>query len=387
MEFLNYFTPIYFENESFKNNSLGQKINFHTDSEGFPDLENIDIALIGVPEERGARENVGCAETPNSVRKHIYNLFHRNHKVNIADLGNLKIGSTLQDTYYALKEIIAYLIENKIIPVIIGGSHDLTYGNYLAYEKLEQVINLTVIDNQFNLGEANEEINSASFLSKIILHQPNFLFNYSNIGYQTYFIDQNAVDLMTKLNYDIHRLGEISADIKQLEPVIRNADLVSFDISAIRQSDAMGNLYATPNGMYAEQACQLSWYAGISEKLTSIGFYETNPSFDNRDQTSQLVAQLIWHFIDGFYNRTNEFPTKNQEDFINYRLVLDNHDHELFFIKSKKTDRWWIKIPYPSNKGIKYERHQTIPCTYDDYKTACNNEMPEIWIKTYQKLI
>jgi formiminoglutamase len=261
----------------------------------------------------------------------------------------------------------------------------LTYANYLAYEKSEQIINLVCIDNQLNLGEADEKLNSRSFLSKIILHQPNFLFNYSNIGLQRYFVKTEELDLMYKLFFDTYRLGEVIKNIEVTEPVIRNADIVSIDFSAIRSSDSAGNKNATPNGFYSEQVCQMARFAGLSDKLTSFGVYEVNPAVDINEQTTLLAAEAIWYFTDGFYNRKKESPLTHKKDFLKYRVELDKH--ELIFYKSRKTDRWWMNVPYPPTKGMKYERHHIVPCSYTDYQMACNNEMPDRWWKAYQKLL
>ena len=151
-----------------------------------------------------------------------------------------------------------------------------------------------------------------------MLHQPNYLFNYSNLGYQTYFVTQEEIDLMGKLHFDICRLGEIRADLTEAEPIIRNADMASFDLSSIRNSDAPANNNVTPNGFYGEEVCKLARYAGLSDKLTSVGFYELNPEIDDRGQTAHLLAQIVWYFIDGFYHRKNEIPERDNKEFLKY---------------------------------------------------------------------
>ena len=168
---------------------------------------------------------------------------------------------------------------------------------------------------------------------------------------------------------------------------MRNADLLSFDVSAIRYSDAPGNGNAGPNGFYGEEACQIVRYAGISDKLTSIGFYEMNPKLDRQGQTAHLVSQMIWYFIDGYYNRAHDFPFTNEEDYLKYRVTITDHKEEIVFFKSKKTDRWWMEIPLPAEQKIKYERHYLVPCSYKDYQEACNNDIPDRWWMVYQKLM
>ncbi len=383
-----YFAPIDLGNivgEEIEN-SLATVFAVYTEKLGFPDMKGVKLAIIGVNEERQAINNNGCGNAPDEVRKSLYRLMKGGYDLNIADLGNINPGYSIEDTYFALSSSIQELVKKNIVPIVIGGSQDLTYANYIAYEKLEQIVNIVAIDSRLDIGDADGDLNSQTYLGKIILHQPNYLFNFSNIGYQSYFVDTKALDLMTKLFFDSYRLGQVRANIEEVEPIVRNADILSFDISAIRQPDAPANNNSSPNGFYGEEACQIARYAGFSDKLSSIGFYETNPSLDNRSQTTHLVAQMIWYFIDGFYSRKKDFPIGDKTDYTKYSVILQEQKHELVFYKSNKSERWWMEVPYPPNKRIKYERHHLVPCSYSDYQTACNEDMPDRWWQTFQKL-
>ncbi|MFH1320966.1 MAG: formimidoylglutamase [Bacteroidota bacterium] len=385
-----YFEPIdtsKLENvDNYLPTSLGEIINIHKPETGFPDFDDIDIAIIGVEEDRNAISNEGCAMAPDYIRNKLYQLYQGSVEVKIADLGNIKRGNEVEDTYFALSATIAQLIQENIVPVIIGGGQDLTYANYCAYENLKQTINIVLVSSSFDLGVAGQELDSKSYLSRIILHQPNFLFNYSNIGYQSYFVDENALGLMKNLYFDVHRLGYVRSNVEETEPIVRNADMLSFDISAVRQSDAPGNLNSSPNGFYGEEACQIVRYAGLSDKLTSIGFYEVNPVCDQNQQTVHLVAQMIWYFIEGYYNRKKDFPIDDKSQYTIYRVSIQDNKHEIVFYKSKKSDKWWMNVPYPANKKIKYERHHLVPCSYNDYQTAINDDIPDRWWQAYRKL-
>jgi hypothetical protein len=272
------------------------------------------------------------------------------------------------------------------VPIIIGGSQDLTYAQFLGYEKLEQTINVVTVDAAFDLGNHDEETTNTAYLGKIILHQPNFLFNYSNIGYQTYLVDHTSLGMMNKLYFDTYRLGQVRDAIEEAEPIIRHADMLSFDISAIKHSDAPAHSLAQPNGFYSEEACQMMRYAGMNDKLTSVGIYEINPEYDTQGKTSNLAAQMIWCFMDGFYSRKQDFPSRTNPDYVKFHVVLQDEKYEINFFKSKKTNRWWMEIPYPPSKGLKFERHTLLPCSYKDYELAVNNEIPDRWWQTYQKL-
>ena len=375
--------------DGFYTSHLGAKIEvYQTD---FPDLDDneFDIALIGVLEDRNSINNKGTAKAPDFFRRKLYELNEGNYATRIVDLGNIKSGHQVSDTYVALKLVVAELIRKNIVPVIIGGGQDLTYPQFMAYEELEQKVDLLVVDSHFDLDESLDdtiETNSASYLNKIFSHQPNFLFNFSNIGYQTFFVDQESLKVMDKLYFDVHRLGDFTNNVSTAEPIIRNANMISFDISAIRSSDAVGNGNASPNGFYGEDACQIARYAGMNDKLSSIGFYEYNPDHDPKGQTAMLLSQMIWYFIDGFYNRKKEFPMLPKSRYITFRTSLKDGSHELVFVKSKKSDRWWMQVPYPTGSS-RNARHHLVPCRYEDYQLANSGEMPDLWLRTYRKLI
>lgn len=366
---------------------LGEVFVTHTAENGFPDLSGIDLAIIGVDEDRNAVDNQGCAMASVSVREYLYRLLPGNYNTAVADLGDIMRGDAVEDTYFALTAVVEALLELKIIPLVIGGGQDLTYAMYRAYKNRKSIINIAAVDSIFDLGESEDKLNSRSYLSHIILHKPNYLFNYTNIGYQTYFVEQGAIDLMRNLFFDIYRLGVLHPDITQAEPLVRNADLFSFDMSAIRQSDAPGNANATPNGFYGEEACQMVRYAGMSDKITSAGFFEMNPSLDRNGQTAHLLAQMIWYFIDGFYHRQDDHPLAGSENHIRYTVQVTDFDDGIVFYKSKATDRWWMEIKCPDNIREKYLRHYIVPCSTADYQTALADEIPDRWWQAYQKLM
>ena len=362
---------------------LGKKIQIHSHQEGFPDLENVQIAIFGVNEDRNSQDNFGCGEDLDAIRTKFYQLFPGKWHTNIADLGTVEKGDQVSDTYFAVKEIIASLLKRNIIPIIIGGGQDITYINYRAYDALEQSVNITAVDSRFDLGNLEEELTSQSYLSKIIMQEPNNLFNYCNVGYQTYFNSQEEISLLDNLFFDTYRLGEAKV-LENIEPAFRNADIVSIDIGAVRQSEAPANNNSSPNGFYGEEICAISRYAGISDKVSSFGIYEYNSKHDNNDQTAHLIAQMIWYFIEGVNFRVKDYPFSGKENYQKFTVLLED-DEPLLFYKSNKSGRWWIEINILSNN--KYKRHALIPCTYKDYTDATKQVIPEKWYKAMRKMV
>ena len=375
-----------FKSEDFRSHQLGSATDFNPDIEGVSGERVTKLAVIGVPEGRGSVENEACSKAPHLIREYLYKLGKPVDHIKISDFGNIEPGNTVEDTYYALSSTVAHFIKHGYVTIIIGGGQDLTFANYQAYSQLEQTVDLVSVDSQFNLGDQNGPASSENYLAKIIAEHPNYLFNHTNIGYQTYFTDDRSIHLMDRLYFDCHRLGNVQQDLELVEPMVRNADAVSFDVSAVRFSDAPGCAHASPHGLYGEEACAISRYAGLSDKLTSIGFYEMNPELDHRGQTAHLVAQLIWHFIQGFSSRKQDYPVADKSQYTKYHVPISEGEHQLTFYKSNLSERWWMEVPYPDNGNTKYKRHAMIPCSYNEYVKATEDEMPDRWWKTYQKL-
>ena len=363
---------------------LGKRINIYSDVSAPLELDDVDIAIIGVSEYRNTHNSVGEDFSLNEVRKTLYNLFPGNLSLNISDLGDLRLGDTVSDTYLALQSIVSELLKNNIIPIIIGGSQDITYANYRSYDYLEKTVNIVNIDPNFDLGDSSKPIKNNSYLGKIILDKPHNLFNYSTLGYQTYFNSQEEIDLMQKLYFEAYRLGELSNNIQNVEPVLRDANIVTLDLKSVRSSEVSTKQKFSPNGFSGKEICAISRYAGISNKVSSFGVYEYIPS--NEDEaTEMLIAQVIWYFIEGVNCRVMDSNFYNEDDFQKYTVLIDNQ--ELVFLKSIKSSRWWVEIPFLQNSNNKLEEHSLLPCMHQDYIDASNGIIPERWFKAQKKNI
>ncbi|MBP2831671.1 formimidoylglutamase [Aquimarina sp. U1-2] len=361
--------------------SIGKYLRIHTGENGVPDLEKVDIAILGIQENRNDVNFLGEQLNFDAIRTSFYELYPGNWDVTIADLGDIASGNEVSDTYYLVQEVLSTLLQKGIIPLIIGGSQDLVYAQYRAFDILERMVNLVNIDSKFDLGNSAEPINNTSFVGKIIVEQPYNLFNYSAIGYQTYFNAQEEIDLIEKLYFDAYRLGEVTSDVSIVEPVMRDADIVTIDLG-VMNSNSMNGFTTSPNGFDGREICAISRYAGISDKVKSFGIYEFK-NFKNEETSAMLIAQIIWYFIEGYNYRSNEIDIKKQKSTLHYSVPVENEI--LSFYKSSKTGRWWIEIPFISSGHNKLKRNTLLPCTYYDYERACNQEIPERWYKAKRK--
>jgi len=360
--------------------------NIYLPGPSFPDIKKADIALIGLEETRGSNQNKKADEAADVIRDKLYRLKRGANSYKIVDLGNLRNGHSFDETLLRLKEVCHYLIENEVFPLLLGGTHDMDFGLFQAYEDMEKLVSILNVDAFIDLGFDDKKDQSHSHINKILTYQPNYLFNFSQIGYQTYLIDPESLAMMEKLYFDTYRVGKLRQNILEMEPIIRDADMLSFDITAIKSSDAPGNAFAQPFGLTGEEACQLCWYAGLNEKLSSAGFFEYNPELDDQNKkTASVIATMIWYFIEGFYHRKDHFSFKSNY-YLKYVVSMPGDPDAMVFYKSKLSEKWWMEVPYPKGKKV-FDRNSIVPCSYSDYQKAMQGDLPERWINTQARLM
>lgn len=338
--------------------------------ESIPDLTGVEIVIVGTNEFRGngiaPKQNAA-----NEIRKKLYELHYWHKDILIADIGNVKSGASLQDSYVALRIVLQELFRLKKTVIIIGGSHDNTLAQYFAYKELNQIIDATIIDATIDL-KSESLLRSDNFLMEMLTSEPNMVKHYNHIAFQSYFVHPGMLETLDKLRFDCFRVGVVKEEIGEMEAVIRNSDMLSFDISAIKNSDSPASI-CSPNGLTGEEACTLARYAGMSPVLSSIGMYGFDADKDHQHLSALQIAQMIWYFIDGKNRTREESLLSDKQNFNEYHTAFAEID--TVFYQSKKTGRWWMQMP---NKKI-------IACTYKDYLLASNNEIPERWLRTQER--
>lgn len=379
---------------------LGRVVDKYTLAGRFPSVEGARAALVGLSENRGGvceeedREKNVC-NGADRVRKELYNLYAPRQMGRFVDLGNLRNGNTVDDTYFALSEVISCLLAQNTAVILLGGTQDLTYAAYKAYARLQRMHNILSVDSRLNLAEGlgpdvdfrSAPVTHNSYMSRIVVEPDNYLFNYMNVGYQTYLVDNEAVGLMQKLSFDACRLGNVRDSIQEAEPYVRDADCLSFDMCALKRSESPANPWARPTGLSAEDACQIFRYAGLSKGTDVIGLFEYYPAYDRERLSASLMAEMIWCFLDAMRHRMDDHPFSSKEvDHKQYIVPLEELDKELVFYKCRQTDRWWIELPCTGQQRQQYGRHAYVACSYSDYRTAGRNEIPARWWTAVQRL-
>lgn len=356
------------------------------DGGAFPDLEASDLVMFGILEDRGAVGNSGCKDAARHIRHKMYSLASPVDGVAMIDLGDLIPGKELTDTYSAVTHVVSSLIGRGKTIIVLGGSQDITFAVYQAYAAIGRVINITAVDPAFDLAEG-DAVNSHNYLRHIINQQPNYLFHFTNLSYQSYFVGNAYLRLMEELRFSAYSLAEVQQDIMTAEPLLRNADVVTVDIGCVRQSDAPANAFPSPHGLYGEQLCQLHRFAGMSDKNSLLHISELNPVYDHDEQTAHLISHALWFYVQGFYARMGDYPVPDSENYKTYKVQVSELDNPICFYKSKRSDRWWMAVGCDDEeKRQLYGSQHLVPCSYRDYERAMHDELPPLWLQYYHWL-
>jgi arginase family enzyme len=355
--------------EAYKHGQFGHDIEVYEKT--FPDIDNADLILLGCDETRGDGMGNNNSATANAIRREFYELYHWHKEVNIVDAGNIKKGASLKDTYAALKTVLKELIVNGKKVLVFGGSHDLALGQYEAYADSEQIIEAVCVDAKIDL-DSESRFAADNFLMRMLTEAPNFVRHYSHIGFQSYFVHPGMLETIDRLGFDCFRAGKVKENLEEMEPVIRNANLFTLDISAIQNCYAPANTIS-PNGLTGEEACILMQYAGMSQNISSIGIYGYMPNRDKNELTAKQISQMAWYLMDGIQKGKQEDPLSQKGSFREYHLAFS--EMESTFLQSKKTGRWWMMLP-----DGKY-----TACSHNDYAMASQNEIPERWMRAVER--
>lgn len=289
-------------------------------------------------------------------------------KGRVIDLGHLKAGLDETLSTDILERIAETIKELDAAALLLCNEEAFIQPWFMALKRFRKQAELSVISSRFTLMPVYQDLLSLPFMHK--LHC---------LGVQHSLCEPELRSSEQHPRLHQIRLGALRKELLQAEPVLRNSDMLVFNTNAIRFADFQASGNVIPNGFFSEEACALARYAGFSDRMAlgMVGpyFYEA----DEHGNNAALLAQIIWHFMDGWAARCSDHPDLH-EDFISYRCELTHERLSLLFFKSRLTERWWMEIPDVDSERV------LIPCTYSDYNTAASGETPELFFRAIRNL-
>lgn len=358
--------------------ALGQAIKFREDVIKIDEKSNDKIAIIGVTESRSKQKDLIEDVDFSLVRTQLYELQMGNWSIDLYDFGDVVYYDDKAETEKVFREVTNGLIRDGYVVVILGGNPSLGYQQYRAYDEIVDKVYYLTIDHKLRLGKDEAQTTENNYLTKIISNEPFNLLDYTNIGFQTYFVAQEKLDLLDQLNFDAVRLGVISENVKEIEPYSRDANAALLNLSSLQGSDFSSSKKMTPNGFTSREICALTRYLGFSNKLTSLYVCDYIENYKKLDHL--LIAQMIWYFIDGKNHRPEIKSFEDTQYF--EKIFVPTEGYNYIFYRNIFTNQLWIEVDNTVDGERKIE---IISCSEKDYEQALNGEIPNRWWKYFKK--
>jgi formimidoylglutamase len=285
--------------------------------------EEVKIGIVGVPTDEGVKRNggrVGAKDGPDAIRTEFYKrtsfVIGKEKSpaiVPVFDFGDITIGKTLEETHDRLSEVVHSLVSADIVPIVLGGGHDIAYPNFAGFSKGKRSVGVINIDTHLDYRKPIPKRNSGtSFRQMLDQHQsPLNAMNLVEIGIQSFANSADHYSELIERGATVFSLRDVRAEgmTKTLELAyelaVSSADslYISFDLDAVHSTDAPGVSAPLPTGLTAEEFLTAALFAGKRRKTKLIDIVELNPKYDVDGRTAKLAALAMMYFLTGVANR------------------------------------------------------------------------------------
>ena len=356
---------------------LGHQVALHQGE--FPDWNHADILLFSA----SVRDHSGL---PFILRKELYNLSSPGQALKMADLGHLKPREVTDDLLEQLSYLLSVFREAGKICLLIVDRPFLSLAQSYAFEGSDNGLEVVHIDSQCNLLDSDLLLDSQSYHHALLREVPSWLFDFTQLGHQRYFVSDSQLSWFEERNFAMHRYGELMGQIELTESYLRTAHVVSADLSAVRASDAPAALVPSPGGFSTEEFCRMARYAGLGHQIRSFSVSGFDPELDPHGITCRLAAMGFWYFLDGVLNSFDDHPLDDRSNLTRYSVQLHASIPKIDFFRHNRSHRWWMEVPFQDELGNKHPKTKLVSCSEQDYETAKNDDIPNRWWMTYHKL-
>jgi len=275
-----------------------------------------EIVILGCPQDEGVRRNngrPGAANAPAAIREQFYRLTPFNIRRRLFDLGDVRIGATLEETHETHAKIVSSVLADGKRLIVLGGGNDISYPDGCAMAEVFGAENWLAInvDSHLDVRLADER-NSGTPYRQLLDERRVTPSYFYEVGFQTHFCSPVYYEYIRALGVNrislelVRSRAEPDIELKESiqQKFVHHSSSLStffgFDLDAVRSADAPGTSAPSPLGLRAGEFIQLVKYAASLANTKLIEFSEVNPEFDEDSRTSKLVAIAMHRFCSGF---------------------------------------------------------------------------------------
>lgn len=332
-----------------------------------PRARKIAVAIVGLD-----------AEVAEKTRHHLYRTVWNFDKLVVRDLGNVR-----KQTTDFIIPLLRELHGAGILPLLIGADARGFVAQYLAFAEMNRQVSLLHVDSRVELSPTAPDAGNERLLDAA-LYRKTRQFHLTHLAGQQHLIDPDILNAFGAADYEVATLGSCKDDLTRLEPLVRDADLFGLNVRALHHQDAPARAELQPSGLTLQEASQLAYYAGNSDKMSSFGVFGLDPKAPETYQelTAAAQAQLIWYFLQGFHGRVGDFPATSK-GLTEYIVDIEGFS-SLTFWRSPKSGRWWVEVP--DGRFTSDNRHRLVSCSYEDYVEASQRQtLPDRLLTAFRR--
>jgi agmatinase len=276
-------------------------------------LEDVDVAIVGVPFDTGVTYRVGGRFGPNAVRAASVMLRPYNANLDVkpfevlscVDYGDVAIvPGYIERSYAAIETAVAPIVEAGVVPILIGGDHACTLP-HLRATRSKGPVAVIDFDSHTDAWDAyfGEKYNHGTWMRRAIEEGLVDVSRSIEVGLRgSLYGAEDWTGLRTELGLeyltteDVFVLGPEDVAARIRERVGDGPAFISFDIDVVDPAYAPGTGTPEAGGPSAHDLL------AIVRRLTGIEFVgfdvvEVIPAYDPAGQTATLAANLAYEML------------------------------------------------------------------------------------------
>lgn len=286
----------------------------------------------------------------------------------VADLGHL------QGDEAGLLETLATLRQQHIFPILLSTTPLIVPP--LVRALAAPHLHIAIADSHLDYAWGDEP---PALLNQLWQLRNEAWQQLTWLGQQSYYVDNNVLAMLEQAHAELLRLGQLRQNIEEVEPVLRDVDMLGIHLGTVRYSDAPASGRCNPSGLWSEEVCRVVRYAAMSDKLQALALMGFDAQADASGLTANLLAQMVWFVVEGFLARKQDYPLQI-EALKQYMVSIKEWDAPLTFFKSTRSERWWFGLPDWELQAADEQAFYLVPCSYRDYVEASDGELSErLW--------
>jgi formiminoglutamase len=272
------------------------------------------FALLGFRCDEGIHRNygrVGSAEGPNAIRQALAKLPIQISGIGCVDAGNITCADgDLESTQAALGEVVTLLLQHGLIPIILGGGHELAWGHYQGIAKSfpDKHVGIINFDAHFDMRPLPADGKGhagSTFLQIANQHKATkSRLDYNCVGIQHAGNIRQLLETAKANNTNViwadelHQ-GQHDKTVDFIDRIIDQNEVIylslSLDVFAAAYAPGVSDIQ--PLGLSPWHVIPLLRQIAGSGKVISCDVVELSPRHDIDQRTAKLAASLIYEFI------------------------------------------------------------------------------------------